>query len=132
MPSNTFSEIVQSKLVLGVSTQGHCESTEKFVNFVRDNNESLVSNLDCFEHDILAKATHTEPDPTYVCGVLLGNAFTGVCHIDPEAIKEAQKIFNAGLEEYNSHTLTVKNSEKILLTPQLILFGEGITQWAQN
>jgi len=130
---NTSHEIVVSKLVYGVSSQKECENTLKFVHtFDRNKTKKEYTpncKLDYFLHDPMSKLIQAEPDPIYVCGITLGVSYTGVCHIDEKVLSSAKKIFNESLSEYNQHMKQKYGLPPIALTPQFILFGEGITQW---
>ncbi len=131
---STSHEIVISRLVYGVSSKNQCENTIKFIDFFNNesNKEKRKCHLDYFSHDPIAQFVQADPDPFYVCGVMLGIAYTGLCHVNEEVLKSAKKIFNEGLNEYNQHIKQETGSSPVVLHPQLILFGEGITQWETN
>jgi hypothetical protein len=137
--SNTIHEIITSRLVYGVSSKSKCEDTLKFIQFFKnckDKTEKVAKQksitLNCFSHDPVSAVTQTKADPTYICGVIMGISYTGVCHINEEVISLAKKMFNEGLDEYNAYTLQKNKTSALSLDCQLILFGEGITQWETN
>jgi hypothetical protein len=137
--SNTFHEIVTSRLIYGVSSKNQCEDTLQFIQFFnKDYKEKSEKEynpsckLDCFSHDPVSKTIQIELDPTYICGVMIGISYTGVCHINEKVINSAKKIFNEGLHEYNIYMAQKNEAAPLSLDCQLILFGEGITKWETN
>jgi len=130
---NSSHEIVVSKLVYGVSSKNQCENTLKFIQFFDNHNVKkdyiIKSKLDYFMHDPVSKLLQAEAEPSYVCGVMIGISYTGLCHINEEVLSSAQNMFNDSLNEYNIYIKKIDGSDSIDLNPQLILFGEGITQW---
>jgi hypothetical protein len=137
--SNTLHEIIASRLVYGVSTKNKCKDTLQFIEFFdkarKDKSEkeyTPICQLDCFSHDPVSKVIQAELDPIYICGIMIGISYTGVCHINEKVISSAKKIFNEALHEYNTHMVKKNGMTPILLDSQLILFGEGITQWELN
>tara|TARA_R110001583_G_scaffold43210_3_gene137469 strand:- start:2216 stop:2632 length:417 start_codon:yes stop_codon:yes gene_type:complete len=137
--SNTLHEIIVSRLIYGVSTKNNCEDTLRFIQFFdkskKDKQEKEyipICQLDCFSHDPVSKTIQAGFDPTYICGIIVGISYTGVCHINEKAISSAKKIFNDGLYEYNTYMTQKNGTQPISLDSQLILFGEGITQWETN
>ena len=134
--TNSVHEIVVSKLVYGVSSKNQCENTLKFIQFFDDNktkkDRPIKSDLDCFMHDPVSKFTQTEKDPFYICGVMMGVSYTGLCHIDEKVLNTAKNLFNDSLNEYNTYMQKSTDSTPLTLNPTLILFGEGITKWETN
>ena len=131
-------EIISTKLLYGISTQNANKQSIDFVKLFDtegvmggQTDYSPKTMIECYKYDPLGKIIKSEMSPVYVAGITVGSSMTKICHIKPEVLDTAQKIFNEAVIEFNEYMNKLGTDYKIKLEPELLLFGEGFIKNGQ-